>query len=283
MPSSTSYPPSCIEPALKIESLTGPADRPRVHDLSLSLACGCKVVVLGPNHSGKSSILRHVLGLDRATQGRVTVGQDTFDASAPPDDELRRIRVRVGAVFEESALLQRISVVENVELPLLEHTSERPQQARERARELLSEVGLRVDNETMPDGLTRAEARRVALARALALRPIVLVLDEPTAGLDAPAAHEFDATVASLQQRYGFGVLILTREARHAFGRVDEVDVIVDGHIVARGDRERVLQSDHPVVRRLLHRRGEEAGRSSGRAGGGDGGTREGGGGRAGR
>jgi ABC-type transporter Mla maintaining outer membrane lipid asymmetry ATPase subunit MlaF len=267
MPSSTSFPPSCTEPALEIESLTGPAEQPRVHDISLRLSCGCKVVVLGPNHSGKSSILRHVLGLDRASHGRVTVGDDTFDASAPPTNELRRIRVRVGAVFEGSALLQRISVVENVELPLLEHTSERPEMARQRARELLSEVGLQVDDEEMPDALTRADERRVALARALALQPIVLVLDEPTAGLDAPAAHELDATVTKLQARYGFGVLVLTREARHAFGRVDEIDVLVDGRIVARGDRERVLESEHPVVRRLLHRRGEEAARANGGAG----------------
>jgi len=244
--------------------------------VSLRLACGCKVVVLGPNHSGKSSILRHVLGLDRASHGRVTVGDESFDAAAPPPDELRRIRVRVGAVFEGSALLQRISVVENVELPLLEHTAQRPEKARQRARELLAEVGLEVDDREMPSALTRSDERRVALARALALEPIVLVLDEPTAGLDAPAAHEFDAIVTALQTRYGFGVLVLTREARYAFGRVDEIDMLVDGRIVARGDRERVLESEHPVVRQLLHRRGEEAARSKRAAG-----AQGGGGGRA--
>ena len=240
--------------------------------MSLRLACGCKVVVLGPNHSGKSSILRHVLGLDRASHGRVTVGDESFDAAAPPPDELRRIRVRVGAVFEGSALLQRISVVENVELPLLEHTAQRPERARQRARELLAEVGLEVGDREMPNELTRADERRVALARALALEPIVLVLDEPSAGLDAPAAHEFDAIVTALQARYGFGVLVLTREARYAFGRVDEIDVLVDGRIVAKGDRERVLESEHPVVRRLLHRRGEEAARAKRAAGEGGGG-----------
>ena len=215
----------------------------------------------------------------------MTVGEDTFDASAPPADELRRIRVRVGAVFEEPALLQRISVIENVELPLLEHTSESPKRARERARELLSEVGLRVDDETMPDALTRADERRVALARAVALRPIALVLDEPTAGLDAPAAHELDTIVSTLQERQGFGVLVLTREARHAFGRVDEIDVLVDGRIVARGDREQVLDSEHPVVRRMLHRRGEEGARASARRSGvgGAGGTVGGGGSTGGR
>jgi len=214
-------------------------------------------VVLGPNHSGKSTILRHVLGLERAARGRVTVGDAAFDAAAPPADTLRKIRSRVGAVFESSALLQRISVVENVELPMLEHTAASPDDARERARELLSEVGLRVEEE-MPDELTRADQRRVALARALALRPAVLVLDEPSAGLDAPAAHELDDTVATLQDRYGFGVLVLTREVRYAFARVDEINVIVDGRFVVSGDRTTVLESEHTVVRHMLHRRGNE-------------------------
>jgi ABC-type transporter Mla maintaining outer membrane lipid asymmetry ATPase subunit MlaF len=229
-----------------------------IHDLSLCLSCGCTMVILGPNHSGKSSILRHVLGLERATHGRVTVGEDAFDAAAPPPKILRRIRANVGAVFESSALLRRISNVENVELPMLEHTSARPREARERARELLSEVGLRLDDEGMPDDLTRADQRRVALARALALGPSVVVLDEPTAGLDASAAHGLDDTVAALQDRYGFGVLVLTREVRHAFGRVNEIDVFVDGRVVARGDRTHLLESEHPVVRQMLHRRGGE-------------------------
>ena len=212
-------------------------------------------MVLGPNHSGKSTILRHVLGLEHASHGRVTVDGEAFDAASPPADVLRRIRAKVGAVFESSALLRKISIVENVELPMLEHTSARPHDARERARELLFEVGLRVDEEGMPDDLTRADQRRVALARALALRPSVLVLDEPTAGLDASAAHEMDDTVAALQDRYGFGVLVLTREVRHAFGRVNEIDVIVDGRFVARGDRTHLLESELPVVRQMLHRR----------------------------
>jgi ABC-type transporter Mla maintaining outer membrane lipid asymmetry ATPase subunit MlaF len=257
MPSSTSSQRLCTEPALQLESLTGPFERPIVHDLALRVACGLTTVVLGPNHSGKSSILRHVLGLERATSGRVTVGDETFDAAAPPPDALRRIRSRVGAVFESSALLQRISVVENVELPMLEHTSARPREARERARELLFEVGLRVEDE-MPDELTRADQRRVALARALALGPAVLVLDEPSGGLDAQAAHKLDDTVAASQERYGFGVLVLTREVRYAFGQVDEINVIVDGRFVASGDRNSVLESDHPVVRHMLHRRGDE-------------------------
>lgn len=228
-----------------------------MYDLALRLRCGTTTVVLGPNHSGKSMILRHVLGLERASHGRVTVGDAAFDAAAPPPETLRKIRSRVGAVFESSALLQRISVIENVELPMLEHTSASPHDARERARELLSEVGLHVEDE-MPEDLTRADQRRVALARALALRPAVLVLDEPAAGLDAPAAHELDDRVAALQDRYGFGVLVLTREARYAFARVDEINVMVDGRFVVSGDRDSVLESEHAVVRHMLHRRGNE-------------------------
>src|SRR4029079_15689194 len=118
--------------------------------------------------------------------------------------------------------------------------------------------GLRADDNLMPADLNRAEQRRVALARALALRPCALVLDEPTGGLDPHAAHEFDVTLAALQEEYGFAMLILTREVRHVFQPGRKVAVLVEGRIVACGDRETVLANEHPIVRRLLHRRGGE-------------------------
>ena len=231
---------------------------PLIHDVDLRVAGGETLVVLGPIQSGKTTLLRHLLGLDRALRGTVTLGGESFDASMPPDASLRQMRARVGVVFESSALLNRISVVENVELPLLEHTDVGSDEAREQARELLRECGLRANDDLMPADLNRAEQRRVALARALALRPCALVLDEPTGGLDPHAAHEFDVTLQALQEEYGFGLLILTREVRHAFQPGRRIAVLVEGRIVACGDLDSLLESEHPIVRRLLHRRGGE-------------------------
>lgn len=256
MRSFTSFPVLSTDPALEVRHLTGPAEGVIIHDIDLRVDAGKTVVVLGPMQSGKSMLMRHILGLEQARGGLVSIGGASFDAARSPEKSLRELRTRVGVVFENSALLSHISVLENVELPLLEHTGTRTRDARQAAQELLVEVGLPDNSDLMPNQLGRGEQRRVALARAVALGPCLLVLDEPTAGLDAHAAHEFDQTVDNLQARHGFGVLIFSHEVRHAFGRAQEINVMVEGRIVARGDREALLTSEHPIVRRLLHRRG---------------------------
>ncbi|HKO17011.1 MAG TPA: ATP-binding cassette domain-containing protein [Gemmatimonadaceae bacterium] len=243
---------------LVVHDLTGPAGAPLLFDIDLCVARGETVLVIGPIQSGKSMLMRHIVGLERAERGTVTIDGGCFDAADAHEAELRQLRTRVGVMFEGSALLRRISVLANVELPLLEHGRAGSREARDVARELLVEVGVSVEDHLMPMQLDRASQRRVALARALALRPPLLLLDEPTTGLDAVAAHAFDDTLYALQRRDGFGLLLFSHEVRHAYGPADEIDVLADGRIVARGTRDALLGSDEPVVHQLLHRRGRE-------------------------
>jgi len=203
-------------------------------------------------------LMRHLVGLECASSGWIAVDGYAFDPTKQEDKALRQLRSRVGAIFEGSALLRRISVVENVELPLLEHDHRSRDAARDTARELLAEVGMDVDDGTMPLQLGRAEQRRVALARAMALRPRLLLLDEPTLGLDSVAAHEFDETLQALQGTHPFGVVIFSHEIRHAYASATEISVMAEGQVVARGTRETLLQSDDPIIHRLLHRRERE-------------------------
>ena len=239
-----------------MRGLTGPASDPAITGIDIDVEQGGTRVVLGPIHSGKSMVMRHVVGLERARSGTIRVDGETFDATHTDDRLLLRLRKRIGVVFEGSALVTRISAVENVELPLLEHTDVAPDEARDAARELLAEVGLTVDDETTPEQLTRVGQRLVALARALALRPPLLLLDEPTHSLDPHSAAQLDETIRRLQDANGFGVLIFTNEVRHAFGRARHIYVLSQGRIVASGDRAALLESRHAVVRSLLHRRG---------------------------
>jgi phospholipid/cholesterol/gamma-HCH transport system ATP-binding protein len=201
-------------------------------------------------------IMRHIVGLETASTGTIRLDGETFDATRRDERSLRRLRTNIGVVFEGSALVTRISAVENVELPLLEHTDVAPAEARDTARELLAEVGLAVDDDTTSEQLTRAGQRLVALARALALRPPLLLLDEPTQGLDAHAAAQLDETIRRLQEANGFGVIIFSHEVRHAFGSARQIYVLGEGRIVANGDRNALMASTHAVVRSLLHRRG---------------------------
>ena len=244
------------ENVLEIANLTGPAGRPAVFDVSLAAPRGGLTVVLGPIHAGKSMLLRHVLGLECAERGAITVDGDTLDARGETEAVLRRARSRTGVVFEGAALIRRLSAVENVELPLLEHTDASPKQARELAHWLLEDCGISADDDLMPDALDRAEQRRVALARALALRPPLLLLDEPTSGLDSHAAAELDDTLTHLQQWGGFGIVIFSHDVRYAFGHPGCVHVMVGGSIIESGDGESLRDSQHEIVRRLLDRRG---------------------------
>jgi phospholipid/cholesterol/gamma-HCH transport system ATP-binding protein len=213
-------------------------------------------VVLGLIHSGKSMLMRLLLGLERAESGQVIVEGRSYDATGETDTVTRDMRRRIGVVFEGSALLSRISIIENVELPLLEHRHTDPRDARDAAQELLRVVGMNVAEDTTPLQLGRAEQRRVALARALALDPGILLMDEPSHGLDPHAAAELDDTVKKLQQERGFGVLIASHEARYAFRGANQISVMANGRIVEQGNRDQLQASEHEVVRQLLNRRG---------------------------
>jgi ABC-type transporter Mla maintaining outer membrane lipid asymmetry ATPase subunit MlaF len=235
--------------------LCGPVGAPVIDHVSLDVECARTHVVLGPIHSGKSMVMRHILGLERAQRGTIVVAGESYDPTVEREQDLRRLRLRVGAIFQGSALVTRIGALANVELPLLEHTDATPKEARTTARELLADVGLSVAEETTPDQLGRADQRRVALARALALRPPVLLLDEPTVGLDSHAAAELDDTIARIQERQGFGLVIFSHEVRYAFRRAQRISVMANGTVVASGDRESLAHSDNETVQHLLHRR----------------------------
>ncbi len=247
---------STSTPVLEVRALTGPDQDPAIFDIHLACHRGSTSVVLGPIHSGKSMLMRHLLGLERARTGTIVVDGDEFDASGESEERLRRLRTCIGTVFQGAALISRLGAIQNVELPLLEHTDASAAEAREAAAHLMREVGLDVNPEATPNELNRDEQRRLALARALALRPPVVLLDEPTQGLDEHSAAELDETIAALQEGHGFATLIFSHDPRYAFGRADRIFVMDGGRIVESGSPDGVRDSGNVVVSRLLDRRG---------------------------
>lgn len=242
--------------ALEVRDLTGPADAPVIHGVSLSVPRGGTHVVLGSIHSGKSLLLRLILGLQRSRHGTVTIDGTSFDAATPNENELRRLRRRVGVVFERSALVSRLTLLENVELPLVEHTTADADAARATAADLLREVGVAARADRTPDRLSRLDRRRTAIARAFVLHPPLLLIDEPGHGLDAHAAADLDDTLARLRKRYACSALICSQEVRYALRAPDAISVLDDGAVVEQGNLERLKQSPHAAVRRLIDRRG---------------------------
>ena len=249
--------PNVLAPeALCIDDVTGPGGAPVLRHVSLSVPRGGSHVVLGPMHSGKSTLLRLVLGLERAVSGRVTIDGSTFDAARATEDQLRQVRRRVGVVFDTSALVSRLTLLENAMLPLAEGAAVGADRAREMAAGLLHDVGVTGDLERTPDMLTRLDTRRAALARALMLEPAMLLVDEPGNGLDPHAAAELDETLQALHERYRCGILICSQEVRYAFHWPVAVSVLANGRIVEQGRLDDLLNSRHDAVRRFVDRRG---------------------------
>lgn len=242
-------------PVLEVQSLTGPDRAPTIRDISLVCDRGSTSVVLGPIHAGKSMLMRHLLGLERARRGTVYVEGDAYDAAGESETRLRRMRTRIGSVFQGAALISRLGAVQNVELPLLEHTNASADQARSAAETLLHEVGLYMDLQATPTQLDRDVQRRVALARAMALRPPVILFDEPMQGLDPHAATQLEETMLRLQQANGFGTVIFSHDPRYAFGRADRIYVMAAGQIIEEGTPEQVRGSRNDIVLRMLNRR----------------------------
>jgi len=242
--------------ALVVDGLTGPAGSPVLHDISLEVPRGSTHVILGPMHSGKSLLLRLLLGLQRSERGTVVLAGTSFDAAAPNEEMIRPARRHVGVVFDSSALVSRLTLLENVELPLVEHTTMTANEVRDAAVALLDEVGVRADTERTPDVVSRRDRRLTALARALALDPVLLLVDEPGHGLDADAAADLDDTLVAVHRRRGCALVVCSQEVRYAFRLPECLSVLAAGTFVAHGTLDALRASRHAAVRRLVDRRG---------------------------
>ena len=244
------------EIALDVRDLTGPVHHAVLRGISIVVPRARTHVVLGAIHAGKSVLLRLILGLERAHRGTVVIDGEAFDAARPDDAAVRRARRHVGVVFDSSALVSRLSLLENVELPLVEHTDMTASDAREACADLMRQVGLTGGIERTPDRVSRLDRRRAAIARAVVLQPSILLIDEPGHGLDSHSAAELDDTLDALQERYGFAMLICSQEVRYAVRPGVTISVLADGAIAESGDIDRLRHSPHVEVRRLIDRRG---------------------------
>lgn len=236
------------EPVVELRGIDTRFGAVTVHrDLSLSVAPGQIVGLLGGSGSGKTTLLREMLGLQRPSAGSVRLfGVDLDD----PDQRLQRsVRRRLGMLFQHGALFSALSVFDNIAFPLRELRCLDEDWIRRLVHLKLAMVELEPSHDAlMPAELSGGMVKRVALARALALEPELLLLDEPTAGLDPDRSQNFVDLVASLQQSLGLTVVMVTHDLATLAGLASHVAVLADQHIVAFGPKEQVMTSDHPFV-----------------------------------
>ncbi|MFZ1247044.1 MAG: ATP-binding cassette domain-containing protein [Azonexus sp.] len=216
-------------------------------DLSLRVEEGQIVGLLGGSGSGKTTLLRDILGLLTPDSGIVRLfGVDLND----PDVEVQRdLRRRLGMLFQQGALFSALSVFDNIAFPLRELHCLDTDWIRRLVHLKLAMVGLEpVHGKLMPAELSGGMVKRVALARALALEPELLLLDEPTAGLDPDRSQNFVELVGDLQRELGLTVIMVTHDLNTLAGLASHVAVLADQHIIAFGPKAEVMTVDHPFV-----------------------------------
>ncbi len=236
-----------MESIICIRELVNQFGAQRVHDgLSMDVERGEVLGIVGGSGTGKSVLLRSILGLHQPTSGSIVVlGQTIRHMQSGPERSW-------GVLFQTGALLSALTVQENIELPIAIH-SDMPADTRcELARLKIRMAGLPISAaEKYPAELSGGMIKRAALARALALEPRILFLDEPTAGLDPIAATEFDKLVTYLKSSLDLTIVMITHDVDTLFGVCDRIAVLVDGKVVL-GSAAEVSQSEHPWIRRYF-------------------------------
>ena len=238
-------------PAIRLDHVTKAFGTLTVlDDVSLDIPSGQSLIILGRSGTGKSVTLKCIVGLLKPDQGRVLVeGQDVTALSGPA---LGKIRLRLGFLFQNAALFDSISVGENVAFPLRRHTDGSEEQIQTRVKTLLEQVGLERDHEKMPGDLSGGMRKRVGLARAMALEPPILLVDEPSAGLDPVTAEEIDELLVGLNQNTDTTLVVVTHNIPSARRIGDELIFLHQGRILAQGDATTLEQSEHALVRQFM-------------------------------
>jgi phospholipid/cholesterol/gamma-HCH transport system ATP-binding protein len=238
-------------PAIRLEHVSKSFGSRRVlEDVSFAVPRGRGFVILGRSGTGKSVTLRHIIGLVKPDSGRVFVEED--EVSALGGRELARVRQRIGFLFQNAALFDSISVGENVAFPLRRHTALGDREIRERAGEKLDAVGLGTEYDKMPGALSGGMRKRAGLARALALDPPILLVDEPSAGLDPITADEIDGLLLDLKHTGQTTLVVVTHNIPSAKRLGDELAMLHEGRIVARGTPEEFQRSTDDLVKAFM-------------------------------
>ena len=244
---------SCATPFLvEFQNLTfGYGDRPVLRELSFGVPRGQVTALMGVSGGGKTTVLRLIGGQIRAQQGQVLF--DGQDIGAMRQAQLYAARRRMGMLFQFGALFTDMSVFDNVAFPLREHTDLQEDLVRDIVLMKLDAVGLRGARDLRPSEISGGMARRVALARAIALDPDLIMYDEPFAGLDPISLGTAAQLIRRLNDSLGITSIVVSHDVDETFLIADHVVVLANGGIAAQGSPAQLRASSDPLIHQFVH------------------------------
>jgi len=239
-------------PVVEIRKLWTKFGKTVIHqDLDLEIYAGEILSIVGGSGTGKTVLLRQMLGLERPSQGSVRVFGEDISAASPT--QLQRMRNHWGMLFQQGALYSALSVFDNIALPMRELRSLPEDVIRDAVLLKMDMVGLGPEHANkMPADLSGGMVKRAALARALALEPQLLFLDEPTAGLDPDLSDAFVALIQTLHRELGLTVVMVTHDLDTLFALSSRIAVLAEKHVLAVGPSCDVLQVQHPFIQHFF-------------------------------
>ena len=221
-----------------------------LNGMTLSVPAGMNYVLMGPSGSGKSVTLRHIIGILVPDSGSVQV--DGQEVASMDRTQLMALRKRMGYLFQNGALINWLTVAENVALPLQEHSRLSRAEVKDRAIDVLRMVGLEHAAEQYPSSISGGMKLRAGLARALVTQPEYVLYDEPNAGLDPIISHQIHELIAEVRDRLGVTGLIVTHSRACATFCGDRIGILEHGKIAVEGTVAEMTASDHPLAKAFL-------------------------------
>jgi phospholipid/cholesterol/gamma-HCH transport system ATP-binding protein len=218
--------------------------------VSIKMMPGTTTVVLGGSGSGKTVLMKHIMGLYKPDSGEVIV--DGENVSRMDRQELARFRTRMGMVFQSAALFDSMTVYENVAFALREHTNLTEPQIRERVREKLAVVDLHDVEDKYPAELSGGMRKRVGLARAIVRDPKIVLYDEPTTGLDPLTTESVDDMIISAREKLAVTSVVISHDVGSTFHIADVIAMLYDGRIVEIGPPEKLRKTQEPHTKHFL-------------------------------